>query len=120
MGRYAVQFLLAALVVLAGVSLRRALAASGDLGECVSHAVVFGNTPVPQAPQARVSKPPAVGTSPVPLPPPGLTAVGTSPVPLPPPGLTAVGTSPMPLPPPGLMAVGTSPMPLPPPGLSST
>ena len=138
MSRHFVQVLLAALVVLAGVSLRQmSLAIDGSSPEDPGIGAL-GVAPLPPAPSHQTVsmkagevpqvlflaplrtrtmelKPVAVGTSPVPLPPPGSGTEERSPV--------AVGTSPVPLPPPGsltkelrVVAVGTSPVPLPPPG----
>ena len=85
MKNLALTFLLALLIVVTAISVRRMVAgtptAPGDGPKLV-----------------------AIGTDPVPLPPPGkLAAIGTDPVPLPPPGkkLVAIGTDPVPLPPPG-------------------
>ena len=132
MKKQAAQLSLAALAVLAGMTLRRAFSALDEHTGWVSPSAAIGCSPVPQRPQqpaalldaadaSSVPLPaPGFGTSPVPLPPPGF---GTSPVPLPPPNLVATktspvqsplnfGTSPVPLPPPSF---GTSPVPLPPP-----
>ncbi len=90
-------FLLALLVVLTAISVRRMVAGT---------ATAAGQSPTLVA----------IGTDPVPLPPPHkLVAIGTDPVPLPPPHkLVAIGTDPVPLPPPHkLVAIGTDPVPLP-------
>lgn len=65
MKNYLLTFLLALLVVLTGMSLRRAAAG-------------IGTSPVPVPPTAV-----GIGTSPVPVPPTAL-GIGTSPVPVPP------------------------------------
>jgi hypothetical protein len=76
-------FLLALLVVLTAISVRRMVAGT---------ATAAGQSPTLVA----------IGTDPVPLPPHKLAAIGTDPVPLPPhkPNkLVAIGTDPVPLPP---------------------
>jgi hypothetical protein len=137
MNKHAVQMLLAALVVLAGVSLRRMSGAMDSSYEYHHGVPALGVAPLPLSPvddhaarihaiaspealpfngtETATSKLLAMGTSPVPLPPPGtraeqprLVAMGTSPVPLPPPGTRAEQSK--------LVAMGTSPVPLPPPG----
>lgn len=145
MKRYFVQLSLAALVVLAGVTLRRVFAALDEPTGWAVPTVAIGCSPLPQMPEQPAtnltaagasnveSLRPSFGTSPVPLPPPSLVGMetsrslsfGTSPVPLPPPGF---GTSPVPLPRPGLVTTemspslnfGTSPVPLPPPGFGTS
>jgi len=97
MKNLALTFLLALLVVVTAISVRR---------------MVAGTSTAPGDVLSLV----AIGTDPVPLPPPGkLAAIGTDPVPLPPPHkLATIGTDPVPLPPPHkLVAIGTDPVPLP-------
>jgi hypothetical protein len=146
MRRQIAQFFVALVVVLAGVSLRRAVevitypciayvgyACSTEVPRrassmssittvlpssdaSVNTVTAIGSSPVPLPPPSKLL---AIGSSPVPLPPPSkLVAIGSSPVPLPPPSkLLAIGSSPVPLPPPStLVAIGSSPVPLPPPG----
>jgi hypothetical protein len=141
MKKYCVQLSLAVVVVLAGVVLRRAVAASSsELTGWASLTVGIGCSPLPQmaeqpasdrsaAPVSTVSSielrpSPSFGTSPLPLPPPHFVALKTSQTLEP----GSFGTSPLPLPPPHVVATepsqaepllsfGTSPMPLPPPGV---
>jgi hypothetical protein len=92
MNKHAVQMLLAALVVLGGVSLRRIAGAMDSPCENHHGVVTFGVAPLPVASVDHVARTHAI-TSPEALPfngtrteQPKLVAMGTSPVPLPPPG----------------------------------
>ena len=95
-----VTFVLALLVVVTAISVRRMVTGA---------ATAAGQGPAVMA----------IGTDPVPLPypPKRLAAIGTDPVPLPypPKRLAAIGTDPVPLPypPKRLAAIGTDPVPLP-------
>ncbi len=134
MRRYVISGLLAAVVVLASLSMRRVSAAAEASTQWSSPASTIGFAPLPDRPVAvyaakvkHVRAPlsllivPAMGSSPMPLatalPTPTLISIGSSPVPLPPPTQVAIGSSPVPLPPPTLVAIGSSPVPLPPPTL---
>jgi len=96
MKNFTLTFLLALLVVLTAICVRRTVAGT---------ATAPGESPTLVA----------IGTDPVPLPPPHkLVGIGTDPVPLPPPKKLAIGTDPVPLPPPKKLAmIGTDPVPLP-------
>jgi len=85
--------LIALLVVLTSVTIRRSVGG-------------FGTDQSSLAPLGMI----AIGTSPAPLPP--SPKIGTSPAPLPPSPKYQIGTSPAPLPP--SPKIGTSPAPLPP------
>ena len=127
MRRHVLQVLLAVLVVLLGISLRRLFEGPSPSVEGIANPVSIGFAAVPQpqdptpnqglteAAPASLHGPLAIGTTPPPVPPPGLR-IGTTPPPVPPPGLLAIGTTPPPVPPPGLR-IGTTPPPVPPPGL---
>lgn len=104
------QFLIALVVVLAGITLRRAVEAiaprcADDAGfACADQLpVTDASTTDDSSTDSNLNLISVAGSSPIPLPPPGsLVAIGSSPVPLPPPGsLLAIGSSPVPLPPPG-------------------
>lgn len=69
--------LLALLVVLTGITLRRSLAGRGVAGVAGQTLVAIGTEPVPLPPSV------GIGTEPVPLPP-SQVGIGTEPVPLPP------------------------------------
>ena len=137
-----VQLSLAALVVLAGVTLRRAFAAFGGSTGWSSATVAIGCSPLPHrgtslepAGLSNAQSPRSTfGSLPKSLPRSNFIATnipfslrfGTSPVPLPPPSF---GTSPVPLPPPTLVSAktapeglnfGTSPVPLPPPSFGTS
>lgn len=77
MKNYVLALLLALLVVLSAVSLRRTV-------------VSIGTSPMPLPPPKALG----IGTSPMPLPPPKALGIGTSPMPLPPPKALGIGTSP--------------------------
>ncbi|HEV2381270.1 MAG TPA: hypothetical protein VG206_15935 [Terriglobia bacterium] len=122
MRRQIAQCFVALVVVLAGVSLRRALEAANNT--CITYLGHACPTQLPGRASSITTVLPSsdasvtIGASAVPLPPPSkLVAIGTAPVPLPPPSkLVAIGTAPVPLPPPSkLVAIGTAPVPLPPP-----
>jgi hypothetical protein len=78
MKNYILTFLLAVLVVLVSVSLRRAVAATNISANNPAALVAIGPGPVP-LPPTKV----AIGPGPVPLPP-TKVAIGPGPVPLPP------------------------------------
>jgi len=78
MKNYVLTFVLAVLVVLASVSLRRAIAPSSVDVSSTGTLLAIGPSPAPLPP--RVS---AIGPSPAPLPPRD-SAIGPSPAPLPP------------------------------------
>lgn len=69
MKKYFLSFVLAVLVVLAGLSLRRTLAAGTSVGPMSSGTVAIGTSPVPKSPIGAV-----IGTSPVPKSPVGATS----------------------------------------------
>lgn len=81
MKNYILTFVLAVLVVLASVSLRKAIAANGPASTNAASLVAIGPEPVPLPPPSV-----AIGPEPVPLPPPSV-AIGPEPVPLPPPSI---------------------------------
>ncbi len=89
MKKYALALLLAVLVVLTGMTLRRSVTGASPSNVQVQKLVAIGTEPVPLPPQLTI------GTEPVPLPP--GPAIGTEPVPLPP--RPSIGTEPVPLPP---------------------
>jgi hypothetical protein len=76
---YVLSFLLAVLVVLTGVTLKRSITG-------------IGTDPVPIPPKVF-----AIGTDPVPIPPKAM-GIGTDPVPIPPKAM-GIGTDPVPIPP---------------------
>jgi hypothetical protein len=76
MKNYILTLVLAMLVVLASVSLRRAFAASVEVGSSTATFFAIGPSPLPP-------KVAAIGPSPAPLPP-KAAAIGPSPAPLPP------------------------------------
>ena len=130
MRRHIIAGLLAAVVVLASVSLRRVSAAAEASNEWSSTVASIGFAPLPDQPVALSASEvdsvgslvsaivPAIGSSPVPLlASSDLEAIGSSPVPMPPPPtLVAIGSSPVPMPPPPtLVGIGSSPVPMPPP-----
>jgi hypothetical protein len=78
MKNYILTFLLAVLVVLASVSLRRAIAANGVGPTDAGVVLAIGPGPVP-IPPTKV----AIGPGPVPIPP-SKVAIGPGPVPIPP------------------------------------
>lgn len=84
--------LLAVLVVLTSVTLRKAFTGAVAFSNSGNALVAIGPSPVPLPPNVA-----AIGPSPVPLPP-NVAAIGPSPVPLPP-NVAAIGPSPVPLPP---------------------
>lgn len=80
MRNYILTFVLAVLVVLASVSLRRMLTANSvDVNSAATLV--------------------AIGPSPAPIPPRGMFAIGPSPAPIPPREAMAIGPSPAPIPP---------------------
>ncbi len=89
MKKYALALLLAALVVLTGITLRHSVAGTSPSNVQDQKLVAIGTEPVPLPPQLTI------GTEPVPLPP--SPSIGTEPVPLPP--KASIGTEPVPLPP---------------------
>jgi hypothetical protein len=78
MKNYILTFVLAVLVVLASVSLRRAIAANGTVSSDAATLVAIGPSPMPIPPHAV-----AIGPSPMPIPP-HAVAIGPSPMPIPP------------------------------------
>jgi hypothetical protein len=82
-------FLLALLVVATAMSLRRTVAGTAPSGGQGSTLIAIGTGPVPYPP------PQSIGTGPVPYPP--KHSIGTGPVPYPPP--QSIGTGPVPYPP---------------------
>lgn len=92
MKSYTLTFVLALLVVLASVSLRKTMAANGAASANVASLVAIGPEPVPWPP-TRV----AIGPEPVPWPPTHV-AIGPEPVPWPP-AHVAIGPEPVPWPP---------------------
>ena len=78
MRNYILTFVLAVLVVLASVSLRRAIAANGVNVNNAATLVAIGPAPVPIPPSSV-----AIGPAPVPIPP-SSVAIGPAPVPIPP------------------------------------
>ncbi len=89
MKKYALALLLAVLVVLTGMTLRRSVVGASPSNAEVQKLVAIGGEPVPLPPQL------SIGGEPVPLPP-GET-IGGEPVPLPP--KATIGGEPVPLPP---------------------
>ncbi len=109
MKKQAVSVFFAVLIVLASVSLRKALANAASAASpwqntnlnttfqsSTAQAVHFGSAPVPVAPNHRTV---AMGSSPGPIPPYRTVAMGSSPVPIPPYRTVAMGSSPVPIPP---------------------
>jgi hypothetical protein len=78
MKNYILTFLLAVLVVLASVSLRRAITANGVSATNAGAVLAIGPSPMP-IPPSKV----AIGPSPMPIPP-SKVAIGPSPMPIPP------------------------------------
>lgn len=78
MKNYTLTFLLAVLVVLTSVMLRKSFAGATPMSNQGSTLVAIGPAPVPLPPSVA-----AIGPAPVPLPP-SVTAIGPAPVPLPP------------------------------------
>jgi hypothetical protein len=131
MKKHAIQVVLAALLVLAGVSLRLMSTAIDTSSEGHLGFATLGVAPLPALSPDNDSSSGGTGSSsalsPQAVPAGRLLAIGTSPVPMPPPQavpterLLAIGTSPVPMPPPQavpagrLLAIGTSPVPMPPP-----
>ncbi|MBZ5562740.1 MAG: hypothetical protein LAP13_09995 [Acidobacteriia bacterium] len=89
MKKYALALLLAVLVVMTGMTLRRSVVGASPSNVQVQKLVAIGADPVPLPPQL------SIGADPVPLPP-GRT-IGADPVPLPP--KASIGADPVPLPP---------------------
>lgn len=79
MRNYILTFVLAVLVVLASVSLRRAFATNAvDMSSATL--VAIGPSPAPIPPRSSM----AIGPSPAPIPPRSSMAIGPSPAPIPP------------------------------------
>ncbi len=78
MRNYILTFVLAVLVVLTSVSLRRAFAANGAVESSAATLVAIGPSPAPIPPS-----PVAIGPSPAPIPP-SAVSIGPSPAPIPP------------------------------------
>lgn len=78
MKNYILTFLLAVLVVLASVSLRKTFAATGSVTTNAASLVAIGPAPMP-FPPGKV----AIGPAPMPFPP-GKVAIGPAPMPFPP------------------------------------
>ncbi len=89
MKKYALALLLAVLVVLTGMTLRRSVAGASPSNVQDQKLVAIGGDPVPLPPQLTI------GGDPVPLPP--SETIGGDPVPLPP--GNSIGGDPVPLPP---------------------
>jgi hypothetical protein len=92
MKNYILTFVLAVLVVVASVSLRRAISVNGVDSNSAATIAAIGPGPMPLPPKAS-----AIGPGPMPLPP-KTSAIGPGPMPLPP-KTSAIGPGPMPLPP---------------------
>ena len=81
MRNFTLTFLLALLVVLTAISVRRMVAGSSRAPGDGPTLVAIGTDPVPWPPPKKLA---AIGTDPVPWPPPKkLAMIGTDPVPLP-------------------------------------
>ena len=92
MKNYTLTFLLAVLVVLTSVMLRKSFAEATPVSGATNTLVAIGPAPMPLPPHVA-----SIGPAPMPLPP-HANAIGPAPMPLPP-HVSAIGPAPMPLPP---------------------